>query len=62
MREMRRRTRVVWCFTRWEIGTHAGSGQAAAHCRYPMGNQALPEDGFAAGSRPSRDLCGMNPD
>lgn len=46
----------------WQIGTHAGSGQVEAYCRYPMGNEALPENGFAAGSRPARDLRGINPD
>jgi putative transposase len=50
------------CPSRWQISAYADRGPAAAHRRYPVGNEVLPEDGFAAGYRPSRDLRGINPD
>jgi len=45
-----------------QVGADAGGCQAETYCRYSMGNEALSEDGFAAGSRSARDLRGMNPD
>ena len=51
-----------WHLSRWEISIDAGCGPAAVHCRHAVGNETLPENGLAAGSRRCRDLLGMNLD
>jgi transposase-like protein len=47
MKEIRRRTRVGWCFSRWSFGTDAVRGPASPCGRVTVGIETLPEHGSA---------------